>query len=87
MTLRWIAAASLSGALVTLPALAQSPAPKETVPAASARPAPAGPAPASPQVPGDPNSSYPLAGGGTYQGPLAGQPDPTPSFYKGYNRT
>ncbi len=89
MTSRWIAAFLIAGALATQPVLAQSsaqsPASKDVAPAAST--------PASPQAPngskaaGDPNVSYPLANGGTYQAPLTGQPDPTTRFYQGYSRT
>ena len=89
MTSRWIAAVLIPGLLAAQPVLAQAaaqpPASKDVPPAAST--------PASPQAPGgskaagDPNVSYPLANGGTYQGPTTGQPDPTVRFYKGYNRT
>ena len=86
MTLRWIAAVCLSSALATtVPALAQSSASPGG--AASAPSAPTGAAPGSAPTPGDPNSSYPLANGGTYQGPLTGPPAPPNGFYKGYNRT
>ena len=80
MTSRWTAALLILAALTTQPARAQAPASKD------AAPAPAGVAPAG-KAPGDPNVSYPQADGGTYQGPLTGQPDPTVRFYEGYNRT
>ena len=75
MMMRWIVAVSISSALAAaLPAFAQSPMPKDMAPAASApvNPAPGAPAPTSPSAAGDPNVSYPLANGGTYQGPLTG---------------
>ena len=81
MVKRWIVAVSVSSVLAAaLPAFAQSPMPKDAPPATSAA---ANPAPA----PGDPNVSYPLANGGTYQAPLNGQGDPTKAFYEGYSRT
>ncbi len=81
MTTRWIKASLILGTLAIQPAHAQSPAP------APASPAPTGATPAKPDAPADPNVSYPLANGGTYQGPLTGQLDPTARFYEGYSRT
>ena len=79
MRLRWIATVALSGVLATsLPAAAQQPAPATAA---------AGSAAANRPTSGDPNVSYPLANGGTYQGPLTGQAGPTEEFYKDYSRT
>ena len=90
MVRRWIVALSISSALAAFqPAYAQSPSAKDATPApsAAAKPPSKDAAPTTPQASGDPNVSYPLTNGGTYQGPLTGQGDPAEPFYKGYNRT
>ncbi len=80
----WVAAMTISGLLAAgAPVSAQTdaPAPAPT-PATPSPPAP----PAAAAAP-SPNVSFPMKKGGTYQGPLNGQPGPTRKFYKGYNRT